>query len=63
MSYLEQGTLEAVLEDSGMEVPGLSLYYPRGSQTLPKLRAFAEFATKRMRRAFRPGDYLPQPGD
>jgi hypothetical protein len=28
-------------------------------QSLPKLRAFADFAQKRMRRDFRAGDYLP----
>jgi hypothetical protein len=35
------------------------LYYPSRSQSLPKLRAFADFAQKRMRRDFRAGDYLP----
>jgi hypothetical protein len=61
MSYLESGDLESVLDSYSEEVPGLSLYYPSRSQSLPKLRAFVEFATKRMRRKFQPGDYLPAP--
>ena len=61
MSYLESGDLETALEAYSEEVPGLSLYYPSRSQSLPKLRAFVDFATKRMRRDFRPGDYLPAP--
>lgn len=59
MSHLAGGGLQAVLEPYYEEVPGLSLYYPSRSQSLPKLRAFVDFATKRMRRAFRPDDYLP----
>jgi DNA-binding transcriptional LysR family regulator len=58
MHYLEQGQLETVLDSHSVEVPGLSLYYPSRSQSLPKLRAFIEFATKRMRRDFQAGDYL-----
>jgi DNA-binding transcriptional LysR family regulator len=61
MSYLVSGDLETVLDSYSEEVPGLSLYYPSRSQSLPKLRAFVDFATKRMRRKFRPGDYLPTP--
>ena len=61
MSYLERGDLQTVLEPYCEEVPGLSLYYPSRSQSLPKLRAFVDFATPRMRRAFKPGDYLPAP--
>lgn len=61
MSYVESGDLEVVLEPYNEDVPGLSLYYPSRSQSLPKLRAFVEFATKRMRRDFRAGDYLPTP--
>jgi DNA-binding transcriptional LysR family regulator len=61
MSYLESGDLQAVLESYCVEVPGLSLYYPSRSQSLPKLRAFVDFATQRMRRAFKPGDYLLRP--
>jgi hypothetical protein len=48
-----------VLEAYCEEVPGLSLYYPSRSKSLPNLRAFVDFATKRMRRSFRAGDYLP----
>ncbi|CAM4159948.1 LysR family transcriptional regulator [Bordetella muralis] len=61
MSYLESGDLQAVLEPYCEEVPGLSLYYPSRNQSLPKLRAFVDFATQRMRRAFKPDDYLPKP--
>jgi DNA-binding transcriptional LysR family regulator len=61
MSYIESGNLETVLEAYNEEVPGLFLYYPSRNQSLPKLRAFVDFATKRMRRGFRAGDYLPAP--
>ncbi len=47
--HIEQGHLVPVLEDYARDVPGLCLYYPSRSQSLPKLRAFVEFATKRMR--------------
>jgi hypothetical protein len=59
MSYLESGNLDMVLEAYCEEVAGLSLYYPSRGKSLPKLRAFVDFATKRMRRSFRAGDYLP----
>src|ERR1700730_14587837 len=52
---------ETVLDSHSVEVPGLSLYYPSRSQSLPKLRAFIELATKRMRRDFQAGDYLANP--
>jgi DNA-binding transcriptional LysR family regulator len=61
MSHLESGALQTVLDPYCREVPGLSLYYPSRSQSLPKLRAFVEFATQRMRRKFEPGDYSPSP--
>jgi DNA-binding transcriptional LysR family regulator len=61
MYYLERGDLETVLDRNSVEVPGLSLYYPSRSQSLPKLRAFIEFTTKKMRRDFRSGDYLAVP--
>lgn len=61
MSHLERGDLQTVLEPYCEEVPGLSLYYPSRSQSLPKLRAFVDFATQRMRRAFMPDDYLSRP--
>jgi len=59
--YLEQKDLETVLDQNSVEVPGLSLYYPSGSKPPPKLRAFVDFAVKRMRRAFQASDYLPDP--
>jgi DNA-binding transcriptional LysR family regulator len=60
MSHLESGDLQTVLEPYCEEVPGLSLYYPSRSQSLPKLRAFVDFAMQRMRKAFKPDDYLPK---
>ena len=59
MSYIEKGEMETALDEYADERPGLMLYYPSRSQSLPKLRAFARFAQKRMRRDFRAGDYLP----
>ena len=59
MSYIENGEMETALDEYAVEVPGLMLYYPSRSQSLPKLRAFAAFAQKRMRRDFRAGDFLP----
>jgi hypothetical protein len=41
----------------------LMLYYPSRSQSLPKLRAFADFAQKRMRCHFRAGHYHFRAGD
>lgn len=61
MSHLESGNLQTALDPYCEEVPGLALYYPSRSQSLPKLRAFVDFATQRMRREFRQGDYLPTP--
>jgi DNA-binding transcriptional LysR family regulator len=46
---LADGRLVAMLEDHARRVPGLSLYYPSRSQSLPKLRAFIAFATQRLR--------------
>jgi DNA-binding transcriptional LysR family regulator len=59
LTYLEKGEIETVLDAYAVEGPGLTLYYPNRSQTLPKLRAFVQFARARMRRDFRAGDYLP----
>src|SRR5258708_37243763 len=59
MSYIEKGEMETALDEYAVEVPGLMLYYPSRSQSLPKLRAFAAFAQTRMPRDFRPADYLP----
>lgn len=58
MHHLESGTLKTVLDSYGVEFPGLSLYYPSRSTSLPKLRAFIDFAGKRLRRAFTVHDYL-----
>ena len=41
MSDIEKGEMETVLDEYAVEVPGLMLYYPSRSQSLPKLRAFA----------------------
>ncbi len=59
MHYIEEGKLEIVLDEYSIEVAGLSLYYPSRSQSLPKLRAFIEFARARMRSDFESTDYLP----
>lgn len=47
--YLERGQMETVLDAYAAELPRLSLYYPRRSRSLPKLRAFIELAKRRMR--------------
>jgi DNA-binding transcriptional LysR family regulator len=57
--YLEQGTLETVLDRNAAKIPGLFLYYPSRSTALPKLRAFIDYATKQTRRDFLSDDYLP----
>ena len=59
--YVEQGSLEAVLQENAREVPGLSLYYPSRNQSLPKLRAFVDFATRRLRQEIAPDAFAPQP--
>jgi DNA-binding transcriptional LysR family regulator len=53
LPHLEAGRLEPVLEPWAPRGPGLSLYFPRGAQTLPKLRAFVDLARRagRARRA------------
>ena len=53
--------METAIYEYADERPGLMLYHPSRSQSLPKLRAFAHFAQKRMQqqRDFRAGDYLP----
>ena len=60
-SHIEQGSLVPVLEDYACDVPGLCLYYPSRSQSLPKLRAFVDFATKRLRQEIASDAYLAQP--
>src|SRR5262249_45069326 len=59
--YVDQGSLELVLEEYSREVPGLSLYYPSRNQSLPKLRAFVDFATRRLRQEIAPDAFSPQP--
>lgn len=59
--YIEQGNLIPVLEDYARDVPGLCLYYPSRSQSLPKLRAFVDFATKRMRQGMTADSFSAQP--
>src|SRR5262249_41631035 len=46
---LQSGELEAVLASHLPVRPGLFLYFPTGSQTQPKLRAFIDVMTKVMR--------------
>jgi len=59
--YVDQGSLELVLEEYSREVPRLSLYYPSRNQSLPKLRAFVDFATRRLRQEIAPDAFSPQP--
>lgn len=59
--YIEQGSLIPVLEDYARDVPGLCLYYPSRSQSLPKLKAFVDFATKRMRQGMTSDAFSAQP--
>lgn len=61
LNHIEQGNLVPVLEDYAREVPGLCLYYPSRSQSLPKLRAFVDFATRRLRREISPDAFLARP--
>lgn len=49
LGYLQTGQLETVLDAYSVELPGLSLYYPSQSRSLPKLRAFLEFARSGLR--------------
>jgi DNA-binding transcriptional LysR family regulator len=42
--FVERGELELVLEDYAPRVPGLFLYFARGSERQPKLRAFIDAA-------------------
>jgi DNA-binding transcriptional LysR family regulator len=41
--HLKDGSMKSVLDEYAAEVPGLYLYYPSRSQTLPKLKAFIAF--------------------
>jgi DNA-binding transcriptional LysR family regulator len=47
--HLASGELVRVLDKFVPRSPGLFLYYPSRAQTLPKLRAFAEFAKRRLK--------------
>jgi DNA-binding transcriptional LysR family regulator len=60
MHHIDAGELETVLDEYSVEVAGLSLYYPSRNQSLPKLRAFVEFARARMHLDFDAADYLSQ---
>ena len=59
LDYLARGEMEAVLDEFGFDEEGLMLFYPSRSQSLPKLKAFAEFAVPRLRQDFSATDYLP----
>ncbi len=61
MAYIGAGELETVLDAYSVEVAGLSLYYPSRNQSLPKLRAFVDFAKARMQRDAGSDDYWSQP--
>lgn len=56
--YLATGRLEIVAEQMAVIAPGLTLYYPRQAKMAPKVRAFIDFAAKRMRKEFTQEDYL-----
>jgi DNA-binding transcriptional LysR family regulator len=56
--HIASGQLIPALQAFAPEEPGLMLYHPSRAQSLPKLRAFVEFARSRMRKEFQPGDYL-----
>ena len=47
--YLTDGRLKAVLADYCLESPGFFLYYPNRAQVMLKLRAFIDFARKRLK--------------
>lgn len=46
---LAEGTLEEVLAPHLPKVPGLFLYFPEQGRSQPKLRAFIDFVTERLR--------------
>ncbi|AKU92087.1 Transcriptional regulator, LysR family [Vulgatibacter incomptus] len=50
-----QGSLETVLDDYSIELPGLFLYFPRNARDMPKLRAFVDCATALLGPASPPG--------
>lgn len=55
--HINEGRLEVVLANYAKEVPGLHLYYPNRNHSLPKLRAFIEFATHHLRRGIDAKDF------
>lgn len=59
LDYLARGEMETVLDEFGFDEDGLMLFYPSRSQSLPKLKAFADFAIPRLRQDFSVKDYLP----
>jgi DNA-binding transcriptional LysR family regulator len=59
LDYLARGEMETVLDEFGFDEEGLMLFYPSRTQSLPKLKAFAEFAVPRLRQDFSATDYLP----
>ncbi|MRT55001.1 LysR family transcriptional regulator [Enterobacteriaceae bacterium RIT693] len=58
--YLAQGQLETVLESNARSVPGLSIYYPSRHQSLPKLKAFVNYATAHLRNGISADDFLAE---
>nr|WP_246335759.1 LysR family transcriptional regulator [Azomonas macrocytogenes] len=57
MFHIANGRLETTLDCFAAEKSGLTLYYPNRTQSLPKLRAFIDFARARLRQDFQPSDY------
>lgn len=50
-AYVARGELALVLEDYAPRVPGIFLYFPRGAERQPKLRAFIDTAKKVLAKA------------
>lgn len=59
MYYLHTGQMETALDEYSVGIQGLSLYYPSKNRSLPKLRAFIDYAEKNMAREFASDDFLP----
>jgi DNA-binding transcriptional LysR family regulator len=58
---VKQGTLEIVLRDSEHGPLPVHLITPQGRLSVPKVRAFVDFATPRLRRHFKQLHALVQP--
>ena len=58
MSYLRTGQALSVLDAFAIEAPSLMLYYPSRTQSLPKLRAFTDFAREHLPRNFSADDFV-----